>query len=84
MKTITNQRDVLILLANPEMRLSIWEGKSRILKRDTAEEVARVQNGIAGKLVDRDLMAYNGVYELTDKGKARAAKLALDTPTPTL
>lgn len=76
-KLITTQRDVLRLLADDDLRLSVIDGKAAIVRRDDARNlpIVRVQNGLATKLRDNDLLAYNGSYELTEKGKERCLKL---------
>lgn len=79
MKLLTAQRDVLSLLADSSLQFSNYLCKPRIVRveADYSETViARVQNGIAGALVDAGMMRYVGFYELTDKGKVESVKLA--------
>lgn len=76
-KLITSERDLLLMLADPDLRLSHWEGKATVVRRDDEDKVslARVQNGLVGRMVDVGLMVYGGCYELTEKGKERCLKL---------
>lgn len=74
MKTLETQRDVLKALLDQKAKLSIQQGKSRIINRTSGEVIARVKNGLAGKLVDKKLMKYDGAYEITEAGEREAQK----------